>query len=191
MKKKVIDYRLDIYDSHKSFISKRLAIIIFTVSIALTALLAIYSYLKRPEPMKSVASVTTESLYIFAPKDGVKLAQNVLEVKASISERQKADEIINELKRQKCVPEKLTLYDFAAGEDGVMYLNFSKELLGDKAMSASREITMTYAIVNTFISNFRNINKIQLLVEGHPTETINGVVYIYKPIEFKTDLMED
>jgi spore germination protein GerM len=191
MKKKVIDYRLDIYDSHKSFISKRLAIIIVIVSISLTVLLTIYSYLKRPEPMKSVPSVATESLYIFAPKDGVKLVQNVSEVKADISERQKADEIMNELKRQKCVPEKLTLYDFAAGEDGVMYLNFSKELMDDKSAGTSREITMTYAIVNTFISNFRNINKIQLLVEGHPTETINGLVYIYKPIEFKTDLMED
>jgi hypothetical protein len=191
MKKKVIDYRLDIYDSHKSFISKRLAIIIVIVSISLTVLLTIYSYLKRPEPMKSVPSVATESLYIFAPKDGVKLVQNVSEVKAGISERQKADEIMNELKRQKCVPEKLTLYDFAAGEDGVMYLNFSKELMDDKSAGTSREITMTYAIVNTFISNFRNINKIQLLVEGHPTETINGLVYIYKPIEFKTDLMED
>jgi hypothetical protein len=191
MKKKVIDYRLDIYDSHKSFISKRLAIIIVIVSISLTVLLTIYSYLKRPEPMKSVPSVATESLYIFAPKDGVKLVQNVSEIKAGISERQKADEIMNELKRQKCVPEKLTLYDFAAGEDGVMYLNFSKELMDDKSAGTSREITMTYAIVNTFISNFRNINKIQLLVEGHPTETINGLVYIYKPIEFKTDLMED
>ena len=184
-------HKFDIYDTPKSFINKRLAIVIFIVAIALTVLLTVYSYLKHPEPMKNASSVATDSLNIFAPKEGVKLVQNTLEVKLGISEKQKTDEIMNELKRQKCVPEKLTLYDFATDEDSVMYLNFSKEILNDKTAGPDREITMTYAIVNTFISNFKNINKVQLLVEGHPTETINGVIYIYKPIEFKKDLMED
>jgi len=185
-----MEYKFNIYDTPKNFKNKKL-VIIFVVAIAFAVSLAIYSYFKRPEPTKSAPSVATDSLYIFAPKDGVKLVQNVIEVKAGISEKQRADEIMNELKRQKCVPEKLTLYDFATDEDGVMYLNFSKELLDDKSAGTSREITMTYAIINTFISNFKNINKIQLLVEEHPTETINGVMYIYKPIEFKKDLMED
>jgi len=187
-----MDQRLNIYDTPKSFINKRLSIIIFIVAIALTVFLTVYSYLKRPEAVKSTPSVTTsESLSIFAPKDSVKLVQNVLEVKLSKSEKQKADEIMNELKKQKCVPEKLTLYDFATDDDGVMYLNFSKEILNDKTAGPDREITMVYAIVNTFISNFKNISKVQLLVEGHPTETINGVIYIYKPIEFNKDLLED
>jgi hypothetical protein len=185
-------HKFNIYNFPKSFTYKKPVIIFFvTIAITLTVLLTFYSYLKRPEPMKSKPSVANDSLYVFVPKDGIKLVQNVLGVKLDISERQKADEIMNELKRQKCVPEKLTLYDFATDEDGVMYLNFSKEILNDKTTGTSREITMTYAIVNTFISNFRNINKVQLLVEGHPTETINGVIYIYKPMEFKKDLMED
>jgi hypothetical protein len=186
-----MDYKLNIYDSPKSFINKRLAIIIFVVAIALTVLIAVYSYLKRTEPIKNTPSVTTESLNIFVPKDGIKLGQNILEVRTGISDKQRADEIINELKKQKCIPDKLSLYDFATDDDGIMYLNFSKEILNDKTAAADREITMTYAIVNTFTSNFKNVNKVQLLVEGRPTETINGVVYIYRPIEFKKDLMED
>lgn len=187
-----MEYKFNIYDTHKGFPKKRLVITVAViVAVVFTVFLAVYRYLKRPEPMKGTPSVAMDSLYIFIPKDGIKLVQNALEVKSGISEKQKADEIMNELKKQKCVPEKLTLYDFAADDDGVMYLNFSNELLNDKSAGSSREITMVYAITNTFISNFRNINKIQLLVEGHPAETINGVMYIYKPIDFKKDLMED
>jgi hypothetical protein len=182
-------HKSDIRDILKWFTNKRL-VIIFAAVISIIAFLTVYSYLNRPEPMKGTPSVIMDSLYIFVSKDGgAKLVQGVLQVKSGISERQKADELINALKKQKCVPEKLTLYDFATDNDGVMYLNFSNEILNDK--SSLQEINMTYAIVNTFIYNFKNINRVQLLVEGRPTETINGVIYTYKPIEFKKDLMED
>ena len=185
-----MELKFKIYDIFKSLINKRF-IIIFTVAISLTAFLIVYDYIRKPEQVKNTSTETTDSLYIFAPKDGVKLVQNALEIKANMSEKQKIDVIINELKKQKCVPEKLALYDFATDEDGVMYLNLSKEILDNKANDALQEITMTYAIVNTFITNIRNINKVQLLVEGHPTETINGALYIYKPLELKKDLLED
>lgn len=162
-----MDYKLDIYDTPKSFISKKIYIIIFITAIACTVFLTAYSYLKHPEPTKNAPSVAMDRLNIFLPGAG-KLVQSTLEVKADISERQKADEIINELKKQKCIPETSKLYDFATDEDGGMYLNFSKEILNDKTMGTSREINMVYSIVNTFIFNFRNINKVQLLVEGHP-----------------------
>jgi hypothetical protein len=186
-----MNHKFDVYDTPKNFINKRLAITIFIVAIALTIFLTVHSYLKRSEPTKSVPVVAMESLNIFVPKDGTKLVQSILEVKTNMPDKQKADEIINELRRQKCVPDKLSLYDLATDDDGIMYLNFSKEVLIDKTAGTSQEIGMVYAIANTFISNFRNINKIQLLVEGHPIETINGVIYTYKPIEFKKDLMED
>jgi hypothetical protein len=181
-------HKSDIHDIPKWFTNKKL-VMIFAAAILIIAFLTVYSYLNRPEPMKGIPSVIMDSLYIFVPKDGNKLVQSVLQVKSGISERQKADELINELKKQKCVPEKLTLYDFATDDDGVMYLNFSNEIQNDK--NSLQEINMTYAIVNTFIYNFKSINKVQLLVEGRPTETINGIIYTYKPIEFKKDLMED
>jgi hypothetical protein len=186
-----MDHKFNIYSTPRSFLNKKMYIIIFVVTIFFIVLLTVYSYLKRSEATKNAPPIVMDRLNIFVPRDGVKLVQSILEVRTGISDKQKADEIINELKKQKCVPEKLTLYDFATDEDGGMYLNFSKEILNDKTMGTSQEIGMVYSIVNTFISNFRNINKIQLLVEGHPTESINGVIYIYKPIEFKKDLMED
>jgi hypothetical protein len=183
-------HKYDTYDIPSGFKKKKLNII-FAAAIIIIAFLTVYSYLNRSEPMKITAAVVAESLYIFFPKDGTKLAQNVIQVKSGLSEKQKADELINELKKQKCVPEKLTLHDFATDDGGIMYLNFSKEILNDKTAGSLQEINMTYAIVNTFIYNFRNNNKVQLLVEGYPTETINGIIYIYKPIEFNKDLLEE
>lgn len=175
--------------TYKTFTNKKLDLI-FVFAVAIVVLLTVYDYMKSREPEEKAPQGSMESLYIYIPKGEVKMVEKVLEVKLDTSAKHKADIIINLLKRQKCLSEKLTLYDFASDNDGIMYLNFSKDILDDK-ISAAREITMTYAIVNSFISNFKGIKKIQFLVEGQPAQTINGVISIYKPIEFNKDLLED
>lgn len=181
----------------ESFTSKKLYIVLIVAAIIMTAAIIITFYLssKESDPLSvkpsTSLSIAKESIYIFAPHDVIKLVQNVSEIQSGLSEQDRAYAILNELKKQKGIPEKLALYDCATDGNGTMYLNFSKEIYGNGAMETSQEITMIYSIVNTFISNFKNINKIQLLVEGAPVETINKVLYIYKPVGFNKDLMED
>jgi hypothetical protein len=50
---------------------------------------------------------------------------------------------------------------------------------------------MAYSIANSFVTNFRNVNSVQLLAEGQPIQTIGGLIYAYKPIEFNKGLLED
>jgi len=82
------------------------------------------------------------------------------------------------------------LNDLVIDSDGILYLNFSKDIL-EKQTTAMMEIMKTFSIVNSFLGTFRNANKVQLLVEGQPVYTLNGTVYTYKPLEFNQDLLED
>jgi hypothetical protein len=172
--------------------NRRLAILFALTAVLASVLVAynLYDYIKGRERPKIVPTAVTESVHIFVPGEQAKLVEKKIEVKLNMSERQKADFIISALKKEKCLPEELKLYDFAADEDGIMYLNFSKEFQDDK-VGTSREITMAYSIVNSFISNFKNISKVQLLAEGQPVQTMGGLIHVYKPIEFNKGLLED
>lgn len=84
----------------------------------------------------------------------------------------------------------MTLNDLVIDSDGVLYLNFSNTITEKKATTMT-EILKTFSIVNSFLGNFGNTNKVQLLVEGQPVYTLHGTVYTYKPLEFNQDLLED
>ncbi len=191
MKNKAMKGKPDIFDVSKKLTSKRLAAILITAA-SLVAFLSIWDYIRMgPRPMKNLSTVaSTETLHIFVPGDQAKLVQKAVEVKIGMPERQKADMIMAELKKANAIPEGLKLYHIATGEDGTIYLNFSKELVDDK-INAAREIAVTYAIVNSFIASFKETKKVQLLVEGQAVPTINGVVYVYRPIEPNKGLLED
>jgi len=71
----------------------------------------------------------------------------------------------------------------------VLYLNVSKEFL-DRS-TPEREITMTYGLVNSFIETFRDAKSVQLLVEGEPVYTRSGLLYIFEPLQFNKDTLEE
>jgi hypothetical protein len=180
------------YQNPKAKGNRRLAILI-ALMVFLAFLLAAYTFydhIRNREKPKIVAVVTTESMSIFVPGEQARLTEKKLDVKMGMSERQKADTIIGALKKEKCLPEGLTLYDFVVGENGIVYLNFSKEIRST-GIGTSREITTVYSIVNSFLANLGNANAIQLLAEGQPVQTIDGLIYTYKPMEFNKGLLED
>ena len=74
--------------------------------------------------------------------------------------------------------------------EATIYLNLSRDVLGDKT-SPAKEITKVYSMVNSFLLSLKDAKKVQILVEGQPVYTLNGTVYIYKPIEFNKYVMED
>jgi len=151
-----------------------------------------FYWLQAGNEQQQKGSVTAqkEALHLFFPLSKTKLGRRVLEVRADAPDREKADLILKELKKEKSVNPGLQLREVAAGIDGVLYLNLSRNLT-EAHPGVPPEIIMVYALVNSFVTSFRDVRKVQLLVEGEPPFTVGGLLYTYLPLEFNKDLMED
>ena len=125
---------------------------------------------------------------IYLPTPEGKLRRKPVEVHRQPSDKARAETLFKELKEGKCIPDRLKLLDLASGSDGVLYLNVSAEFIDRN--TPEREIPVTYAIVNSFIESF-HAKKVQILVEGQPVYTGSGVLYIFSPLEFNKDVLED
>ncbi|MDP2682555.1 MAG: GerMN domain-containing protein [Deltaproteobacteria bacterium] len=67
-------------------------------------------------------------------------------------------------------------------KDGVVFLNFSKEISEKHPGGSSAEIQTVYSIVNTVTLNFPDIKKAQILIEGKKTKTLAGHIDISFPL---------
>jgi hypothetical protein len=131
----------------------------------------------------------TQSISVFVPGEKGMLERKTLDAPQQLPEKAKGEFIFRSLKEERCIPDRLRLYDLAFGKDGVIYLNVSKEFV--EKTFPEREISMTYGLVNSFIESFRGAKSVQLLVEGQPVYTKNGLLYIFEPLEFNRDVMEE
>ncbi len=131
-----------------------------------------------------------ETVSLFSPAGKIKLANRLVEVRPEITDRERADVILRELKKDKTIGPGVQLRDVAIGIDSVLYLNLSKNLT-ETQPGAPPDIVMVYSLVNSFASSFRNVKKVQLLLDGEAAYTVRGVVYTYLPLEFNKELMED
>jgi len=166
-------------------------ITIIILILVFVALIAIFQKWRLVEPIRdTILTAEKDSLTIFIPTRYWKLEKKTFEIKKGISGKEKTELILTELKKENAIPDKLTIYDFTTDNEGIIYLNLSKDIVDEK-IHTSREITMTYAIVNSLIFNFKNTKKVQFLVEGNPVYTFNGVLYTYIPLEFNKELLED
>lgn len=139
--------------------------------------------------MERVSVPEKESVSIFSPNERGLLERKVLDVQKQLPDKLRADTLFRALKDARCIPDRLRLYELAMAPDGVLYLNVSKEFIDRN--SPEREIAMTYGLVNSFIESFRGVKSVQLLVEGEPVYTRSGILYIFKPLRFNTDLLEE
>jgi len=126
---------------------------------------------------------------VYLPTPEGKLQRKTVEVHRQPSDRARAETLFRELKEAKCIPDRLKLHEMALGSDGVLYLNLSAEFIDRN--TPEREILMTYSVVNSFVESFHNAKKVQILVEGQPVYTGSGVLYIFSPLEFNKDVLED
>ncbi len=131
-----------------------------------------------------------KTIHLYSPLKKNRLGSRVLEVRSTIADKEKAELILKELKKDKVIAPTVQLQDIALGIDTVLYLNLSKNL-AEVQSGAPSEIIMVYSLVNSFVSSFDDIRKVQLLLDGEPTYTIAGAVYTYLPLEFNKDLLED
>jgi len=159
------------------------------IIIAAGAVFLFYQPLRNATPVQRTAAIEKDSISVFFPAGQGRLEKKVVEIQRYLSDKAKAEALFRALKESRCIPDRLKLHDLAMGQDGVLYLNISKEFV-DRA-TPGREIAMTYGIVNSFIQSFRDVKSVQLLVEGAPVYTRSGLLYIFEPLQFNRDVMED
>ena len=139
---------------------------------------------------RSPVTAQKETIRLFSPVSKIKMGSRVLEVRSDITDKERADLILRELRKDKTIGPAVQLRDVAVGLDGVLYLNLSKNL-AEAQSGAPPEIIVVYSLVNSFAASFRSVKKVQLLLDGEAAYTIRGVVYTYLPLEFNKELMED
>jgi hypothetical protein len=182
------------YQDHKQKppLVRKPFIIVLIASIVLAAGAVAYIYkdvwIKKPQQLVTVVRKETVSIYF--PTVQGKLIEKKIGISGNLNDKEKGDFIIRNLKALKAIPEEVTLNDLVVDSDGVLYLNFSRNI-AEKKLTMMTEILKTFSIVNSFLGSFGNTNKVQLLVEGQPVYTLHGAVYTYRPLEFNQDLLED
>jgi hypothetical protein len=160
------------------------------IVVALAGLLLAQKMLKGREVPGLPAAPQKEAVTLFLPTYEGGLTRKTVDTKEGVSGREKADVIMRELRMGNAVPDKLSLHEFSVSNDGVLYLNLSQDIKTG-ITDAAGEVTTVFAIVNSFLANFREAKSAQILVEGQALHTINGVVYTYAPMEFNNQLMEE
>ena len=171
--------------------NKRLVVLIIVVAI-LFIIIMLSKDIRLWQRKSIIDIIPSEKSEIFLcyAKDTGKFEKRTLEVKKGLSDIEKSQIIIRELKKEGAIPENTTLSDFLTNTEATIYLNLSRDVLGDKT-SPAKEITKVYSMVNSFLLSLKDAKKVQILVEGQPIYTLNGTVYTYKPIEFNKYVMED
>lgn len=184
--------RQDHASNRKTSLVRKPFIIALAVIIALVVGILAYIYrdMWMKKPQQPVTVIQKETITLYVPADQNKLIEKKIDITNNLSDKEKGNLIIKNLKALKSVPEELILKDLVVDYDGILYLNFS-QIISEKPMSTITEILKTFSIVNSFLGSFKNANKIQFLVEGQPVYTLNGTIYTYKPLEFNKDLLED
>ena len=168
----------------------RRSAVIFGLLVLVATGIGCYLYSLPATPaVRRAALGEREAISVFFPGEQGRLARKAVEVRKQLSDRARADILWRELKEARSIPDRLRLYELAVGEDGVLYLNVSKEFID--ADNPEREVTMVYGIVNSFAASFPGVRSVQLLVEGEPVYTRSGILYILKPLQPNKELLED
>lgn len=158
--------------------------------VILAILLGAHRHLMFLTPKQVVMTQPKDAAHVYVPGKNERLVQRRLEIEMATPDRERAEILLAALKKENCLSERLSLFDVASDTDGTLYLNLSNELVTFRAKGTG-EVATVYAIVNSFLASFRNMRRVQILVEGRPLHTLGGVVYTYLPLEFNNELVED
>lgn len=100
-----------------------------------------------------------------------------------------AKEVLNALiagPQQKLVasiPPGVRLLDIMVSKDGTAYVDFSGEIVSNHQGGSAGEMVTVYSIVNTLTTNFPQIHGVQILVDDHSVETLNGHLDLSRPLK--------
>lgn len=87
------------------------------------------------------------------------------------------------------LPPQTKLREFFITDEGVAYVDFSKDFQEFHPSGSSAELLTVYSIVNTLTHNFKPIKKVFILVEGRERETLSGHIDLTRPLLPQYDLI--
>ncbi len=87
------------------------------------------------------------------------------------------------------IPAGARLRELYITQDGVAYVDFSREIVDNHLSGSGAEIATVFAIVNTLTYNFKSIKRVSILIEGNERETLNGHIDLTRPLLPRLDLI--
>ncbi len=79
-------------------------------------------------------------------------------------------------------PPESRLREVFMTEEGIVYVDFSREIQDEHLSGTTAEISTVYSVVNSLAFNFKSVKKVFILVDGNEKETLKGHVDISRPL---------
>jgi spore germination protein GerM len=79
-------------------------------------------------------------------------------------------------------PPESRLREIFMTEEGIVYVDFSREIQFEHLSGTTAEISTIYSVVNSLAFNFKSVKKVFILVDGNEKETLKGHVDISRPL---------
>lgn len=143
---------------------------------------------KKPKEMKKIA-------LFFLSEEDTYLHREERDISAGSSIVHQAKQTIEELIKgsQKGYlspfPPETKLRELFVTEEGVAYVDFSKDILEKHLSGSSAEISTIFSIVNSLTYNFRSIKKVFILIDGGEKDTLGGHINLSRPFLPQYDLI--
>ena len=78
-------------------------------------------------------------------------------------------------------PPETKLRELYVTDEGVAYVDFSKDIVEKHLSGSSAEISTIFSVVNSLAYNFNSIEKVFILIEGRERETLVGHINLSRP----------
>lgn len=75
------------------------------------------------------------------------------------------------------------------GPDGTLLVDFDKSFRASHPGGAWSEYLTAYAVANTVLHNFKDFQRVRILIEGQETETVAGALSLNEPLRLREDLV--
>jgi len=87
-------------------------------------------------------------------------------------------------------PPAAKLRELFISEDGIAYVDLSKEAQEYHISGSAAEIASVFSLVNTLTKNFKAIKRVFILIDGGERETLRGHVDLKQPLLPRYDLIQ-
>jgi spore germination protein GerM len=139
------------------------------------------------QPTEPVETTTVVTL-LFGSTDGEGLVPEQTQVRKRNMLLDQIREVIEELIRGprgvlvRTIPEGTKLLSAYMLQDGTLVVDFSREIQTLHTGGSTGEIMTVYSIVNTLTMNFKEVERVQILVDGDEVETLVGHLDLEQPL---------
>lgn len=136
-------------------------------------------------------------ILFFASEDDTFLHPEERDIPSDSSIAHQAKQIIKELINGSQnsyilpLPPETKLRELFITKEGIVYVDFSREIQEKHLSGSSAEILTIFSTVNSLAYNFKSIKRVFLLIEGNERETLAGHVDLSRPLLPRYDLIAD